>query len=173
MGVVPLTPGPGDFSQQEAALVATFRHLQGVDTVLDLGCGYGRVAHLLKRALITPKRYLGVDHNAEHLARAQELTLPGAVFVESRVQDFDTPDTFDLVVAVELLMHIQPSEVRGVVTKMLGWSHHYVVTCDWTEPLDMRIYDHNWLHDYRSMFPPDALAIDAGPLQSAFVVLRG
>lgn len=165
------TPGVGDFSAQEKALVPILRRLEGIQSVLDLGCGYGRAWHLMERARLTPTIYVGVDVNAEHLAVAREKTWPGAVFIQDDVRVFTPATKFDLVIALELLMHLNPRDFQHVVRRMTSWSKRYVLTCDWTEEIQVPKYDHNWRHDYRAAFGPGVRSFEAGPLQKAFLLV--
>jgi SAM-dependent methyltransferase len=169
------TPGPGDFAQQEDTLVSLFESLEDVQTVLDVGCGYGRMAHLLDVAGIRPTRYVGVDRSPEHLEIAKD-RLTGwdtdAEFVTCPVQEFIPTETFDLVIAAELLMHIPPRQVDHVVRNLVEWSNRYVISCDWAVALSPKteIYATNWLHDYHALYANRAVARYAGPLQRAFLV---
>jgi len=73
------------------------------DTVLDLGCGPGRLYPHLPST-----DYCGLDMDAEHLARARAL-YPGARFEQQDISA-DCPDFklggFDLIVASGLIHHL-------------------------------------------------------------------
>lgn len=67
-------------------------------SVLDIGCGNGRLAQLL--APHTPRRYVGLDLSPEGLRRARALALPDCEWIEG---DFEywrpaPGETFDAVV---------------------------------------------------------------------------
>ena len=130
--------------EQEAAISAV---LQGLDysTVLEVGCGDGRITSLL-----TPPRTL-IDISDRVFDTAQ---WTGSTGFQSSLQDFTTDQRWDLVIAVEVLMHIPPSDIGQACDKLLELSNRYVVTCDWTEPLRKQTAKHNWLHPYAELLRP-------------------
>ena len=71
-------------------------------SVLDVGCGWGRLALVLAREA---KRVLGIDRDERAIGRARELALTsGLATVEFRIEDAESIDyrglgAFDLVVA--------------------------------------------------------------------------
>ncbi|HTZ20334.1 MAG TPA: class I SAM-dependent methyltransferase [Opitutaceae bacterium] len=65
-------------------------------TVLDLGCGSGRLAQLL--APSRPARYVGMDLSGAALQRAQALGLGGCEFVQGDFETWYPADRFDVVV---------------------------------------------------------------------------
>ncbi len=71
------------------------------DAVLELGCGYGRVAFELAKAA---RRVMGIDTSTESLALARELagSDPACEFVEMDAVDLRfPPEEFDVVVCVQ------------------------------------------------------------------------
>ena len=54
-------------------LLLRHARLRRSDTVLDIGCGYGRMARYVAPYLTDGGRYVGVDINAKTIARGQEL----------------------------------------------------------------------------------------------------
>jgi SAM-dependent methyltransferase len=81
-------------------------------SVLDLGCGSGRMASLL--APYRPRRYLGVDLSSEGLARARRLGLPGFEFAEGNYETWRTQETFDAVLFNECLGYARdPAKVAA------------------------------------------------------------
>ncbi len=73
-------------------------------TVLEVGCGEGRLAHHLIRSGRRPERFLATDVS---LARRAEGLDPGIEFAEASIYElpFDE-DAFDLVVCCEVLEHL-------------------------------------------------------------------
>lgn len=84
----------------EAEILHVQTRLRATDTVLELGCGYGRVA--LRLADIAA-RVVGIDTAAESLDLARALdTDQRCEFVEMDALDLDLPDgLFDAVVCVQ------------------------------------------------------------------------
>jgi SAM-dependent methyltransferase len=65
-------------------------------TVLDIGCGSGRLAQLL--APVGPARYVGVDLSGAALQRAQALGLGGCEFVRGNFETWLPTERYDVVV---------------------------------------------------------------------------
>lgn len=71
------------------------------DTVLELGCGYGRAAFELAKAA---RRFIGIDTASENLELARELTDPesNCEFIEMDATRMSFPDDeFDLVACIQ------------------------------------------------------------------------
>lgn len=156
---------PGLQDEQETVLLPLLAALD-FRTVLDVGCGYGRLAE--KLAEIRPDMvYTGVDVSPDLLAAARARH-PQGEYIESSIADFSPRRKWDLVLCVQVLMHIPPTDVGAVTEKLLRAARKYVVTCDWTKPQARRIGSSSFLHDYRALLAPD-LVVPVG-LQSVFVV---
>ncbi len=85
----------------DAEIRFVLERVEADDVVLELGCGYGRVA--LKLAKVA-SRVIGIDTSGENLALARELAGPGARcdFFEMDAVDLRFPDKeFDLVVCIQ------------------------------------------------------------------------
>lgn len=79
---------------------------EGFKTVLDLGCGPGQMAAMLKDSGISG--YKGIDFSPFRIAFARK-TCPSAEFVEADVVKDDSLETFpyDCVLMLEFLEHIE------------------------------------------------------------------
>ncbi len=85
----------------EAEIRFVCERLRAEDHVLELGCGYGRVAQELAK---TAARVVGIDTAGESLALARKLAEPGftSEFVEMDAMGLGFPDReFDAVVCVQ------------------------------------------------------------------------
>lgn len=120
-------------------------------SVLEVGCGIGRVTALLPPTARITVSDLNPDRVAATVAR-----IPGATGIRSAIQDITSDARWDLVLCVEVLMHIPPSDIEAACHKLRALSARYVVTCDWTEPLadGRQPKAHNWLHDYAHLLRP-------------------
>ena len=136
-----------EHQEQEVALIDV---LQGLDytSALEVGCGDGRITALLRQPLTV------LDLEPKRVAATAGRT--GATGICSSLQDFTTDQRWDLVIAVEVLLHVPPQEVEAACYKLLTLANRYVVTCDWTEPLlrGKQPAPHNWLHDYQALLRP-------------------
>src|SRR5262249_12870333 len=88
----------------------------GVRSVLDIGCGSGRLFPLFRQLEIN--KILGVDISAKALAIA-ERDYPGVPTRCVSLQELSLAnDEFDLIVSNRVLQHIAPAEIRPVMAKL-------------------------------------------------------
>jgi 2-polyprenyl-3-methyl-5-hydroxy-6-metoxy-1,4-benzoquinol methylase len=136
-------------------------------TVLEIGCGFGRIGSVLTR-----KRpyleYTGLDISPDALTLARQ-AIPGGTFLNVPVQEAPL-HRYDLVLSVEVLMHVPPDEVQAVAVRMLEMAHRHLVVVEWADAIDGLPSAHNWRHDYRRLFP-GARRVPIG-LQALFHVTR-
>jgi len=115
--------------------------LNKVQSVLEVGCGFGRVAKLLMPFLPNLQHYHALDISEEMVKQANEYCedykMKG-LFIALEL-DFETrPITamYDLVLSVEVMTSIPNSilgeqRVKNFIDKMLTKSKKYVVNQDW------------------------------------------
>lgn len=164
--------GPGaatpEHVKAEQVVSNLLRELGPLDDVLDVGCGRGRLASML-RDVLPDTAYSGVDIGEEQAEATRKVRPDGEVFV-SRLQDFAPDRQWDLVIASEVLMHIPPADIAEACLRVKDLARKWLVTIDWTEPLgDEPIAEWNWLYDYRDLFGSVERVIPLG-LQSVFLV---
>lgn len=158
--------GP-DTDQRSPAHRVQERHLRALlaglefGTVLDAGCGSGRISGIVA-ALWPEARILGIDLSPDRIERARE-AVPTGEFVATTIQAFRTRQRFDLVLAVELLMHVPPADVAEIAAKLRRLSARYLVTVDWTpDALPPVVAAHNFAHDYAAILGPIARSEPVG-----------
>jgi 2-polyprenyl-6-hydroxyphenyl methylase/3-demethylubiquinone-9 3-methyltransferase len=85
----------------EAEIQHVLSRLQSTDVVLELGCGYGRVA---LRLVAVAKQVVGIDTSNESLALAAEMTAPDArcefLHMDALAMNFSDGE-FDAVVCIQ------------------------------------------------------------------------
>ena len=89
----------------------------GAQSLLDVGCGYGRTAAAIKREC--PGLQISGVELCEEFARAFEASI-GPCFMGS-VADFDTNQDYDAITIVTLLMYLDSQQQRLVLAKL--WRH--------------------------------------------------
>lgn len=82
-------------------------------SLLDVGCGDGRLCSLLGRAWAG--RYVGVDLAEQAIAFARAFN-PGAEFIVGSVSNI--PGTFDVIACIEVLEHILDEDLPGFVASL-------------------------------------------------------
>ena len=98
--------------------VQFYRYFDSADrAVLDIGCNTGRGGQILKE--VNPQLQItGLDVVPERLDK-----IPGGLYerlILSSADDIDVPDnTFDDIVAGEVIEHIDPADVQNVLTELL------------------------------------------------------
>lgn len=155
------------FATQEGRLIEALSQLD-FDSVLEVGCGFGRIGELIVKEW--PKvTYTGIDPSPEQLEGAKK-RVPAGQLSEATIADFDADSRkWDLVLAVEVLMHIPPDSVAQAVGKLKRLSARYVVTLDWNTDLGpVPIDPINWLHDYAKLLGPASVCEQIG-LQGIYV----
>lgn len=153
----------------DGVLAALLPSLKAIKDVLDVGCGRGRIATILRDAL-PAAAYSGLDIGEAQIRYTRSVR-PEGEFYLSRLQDFEPERSWDLITASEVLMHIPPDDIWAVCDNLKRLARRYIVTIDWTEPLAEPIAPWNWLYDYRTLFGADRVrqAIPIG-LQTLFVI---
>lgn len=105
-------------------------------TVLDLGCGDGRLACLLDASKIT-----GVDYSEKRVERARELH-PGHVWVCSTVQDWlrADADSYSLVTMFEVLEHVEDPAALVALARARG-PVLASVPINWPDPAHLHVWE--------------------------------
>lgn len=132
---------------EEPALTDLLATLQ-FESVLDVGCGFGRVGQGLVEARPW-LRYVGMDVSPD-LVMAAQRRLPGREIVCADLVTWQDDRLFDLVLAVSVLSHIRPEAVEGVIAKLWQAARHDLVVLDWDNVGAETPYQ--WGHDFGSLF---------------------
>jgi SAM-dependent methyltransferase len=158
-----------NFKLQEQMLIDYLKRnfsLSSSLTVLELGCGFGRITKLLLLNFPNIKEYLAVDlsqhqiENAKEYVRPQEIIIkkegkanPDIKFLVSDIQSLQVDKKYDLVIASEVLMHVLPSEINEVISKLVNLSDKHIVNIDWyEEQTPKRVAPHNFIHNYEEIY---------------------
>jgi len=122
--------------------------------VLELGCGYGRIARLLAQAHPNAE-ITALDLSPEQLANARQYC---ADYPKVRFEEFDffsgqpLPGAdYDVVIAVEVFFHLPPTVLAGLIDKAVRISR-FLITIDWAEEWLWKVPAHIWIHDYKTLY---------------------
>lgn len=133
-----------------------------IKTVLEIGCGFGRITKMILSNHPYVQKYTAIDlspdqiRNAEHYVRtgidAKEINDIELSFVLSDVQSLELDERYDLVFAAEVLMHILPSEIKNVISKLVNLSNRHVIDIDYYQENMTQLAPHNFLHQYEKIY---------------------
>lgn len=144
------------FWQQERAIRRELKALEGVERILEVGCGFGRITKLLLE-LPDVKRIVATDISEDQIKAAKRtIKDPRVEFRCISVLDLDYSKEFDLVIASEVLMHIPPDRIMRAIRRMEAASKKHIMNIDWyalDEPHEAGGYC--WQHDYSAAYPEE------------------
>jgi ubiquinone/menaquinone biosynthesis C-methylase UbiE len=146
------------FKLQEQKIVEYLKKNTFFSTVLEVGCGFGRITKIILSNFPEVTEYVAVDLSPHQIENARNYITgsdkSGVVrFIVSDIQSLEMNSKYDLVIAPEVLLHILPSEIKGVLVKMVGWSKKNVVNIDWYEDVVPRkAAPHNFIHEYEKLY---------------------
>lgn len=87
------------------------------DSVLDVACGIGHLYHVLTPRL---SHYKGIDSSREMIRVAREHA-PDGLFAVGDAYDLSEEETYDTVIAMSLLIHIEQRDLQHIIEQM--WAH--------------------------------------------------
>lgn len=142
------------FRAQEKFLLNLVKGLT-FNTVLEVGCGFGRITKQLLENF-PDTRYTAIDLSPDQIENAKRLVNNAKVnFAVSDIQSFNSVNKFDLVLAVEVLLHIKPENINSTITKLLSLTNKYFVHVDWHEEITSPEYttdSYCFMHDYDDIY---------------------
>ena len=155
-----------DFLLQEELLVSylsdnIFTPSDSTQSVLELGCGYGRITKLLLTKFPKMiKEYLAVDlspHQIENAKKYVDSHNDKITFFLSDIQSLNTNNKkYDLVIISEVLLHIIPSEIDSIIKKIISLSNKHIINIDWYEDKLPKDYQkratYNFIHQYEAIY---------------------
>jgi SAM-dependent methyltransferase len=135
--------------EADFAVLADILRRHGVRSVLDLGCGSGRLFDLYRAEGVT--EILGVDIAAEALALARQ-EHPDVPTLQCRVEALPADiGQWDLVVSNRVLQHVQANEIVAVVGRISAAGRCvYINELSDTDPITEEFFMIR--HDYPPLF---------------------
>lgn len=119
-----------------AANVALFsralRHTQGIRSCIELGANIGLNLHALQ-LLYPGLRPYAVEINTAAAAALRKVVPTENIHLTS-ILDFEPQDTYDLVLAKGILIHINPDYLGKVYEKLYRSCGHYLLICEYYSP---------------------------------------
>jgi SAM-dependent methyltransferase len=140
-------------------------HLNGISgsfkSILELGCGFGRITQLLLTNYSNITEYLAVDISPHQIENAKSLLSSTKLsnnqvkldFLVSDIQSLKLDKEFDLVILSEVLLHILPTEIDSIIKKLITLSKKHIINIDWYAEHPPRIQArHNFIHQYEELY---------------------
>lgn len=130
-------------------------------TVLEIGCGFGRITKLLLSNFPDILEYVAIDLSPDQIKNAKEYVRPVIEtkehnplnFIVSDIQSFQGEKKYDLVISSQVLMHILPSQIEEVINKVVNMSNEHIINIDWyEEKIPRNIAPHNFIHQYEKIY---------------------
>ena len=147
---------------QEEFLIA---HLNGISesfkSVLELGCGFGRITQLLLSNYSNITEYLAVDISSDQIENAKSLLSSTKLhnnqvkldFLVSDIQSLRLDKKYDLVILSEVLLHTLPTDIDSIIKKLITLSKKHIINIDWyEEPPPTSHASHNFIHHYEAIY---------------------
>lgn len=132
-------------------------------SVLEVGCGFGRITKLILSNFPDIQIYTAVDLSPHQIQNAREYLISGTSdnvifdgieveFIVSDIKSLQTNQKYDLVISVEVLLHVLPSEITEIMSKLVSLSNHHVINIDYYEEKQDFLAAHNFLHQYEMIY---------------------
>ncbi|HEX7178472.1 MAG TPA: class I SAM-dependent methyltransferase [Nitrososphaeraceae archaeon] len=152
-----------EFRLQEQMLSSYLKNVSPkFKSVLEIGCGFGRITKLILSNHPDVQKYLAIDLSPHQICNARQYVRSGIdikkrrdidlSFVVSDIQSLVLSEKYDLVLAVEVLLHILPSEIKEVIIKLVNLSKMHTINVDYYEENMTRLAPHNFLHEYQKIY---------------------
>lgn len=144
----------------EAILRELLWEIRPIRSVIDVGCGRGRLAAVLRQEL-PHAAYTGMDLGEAQL-EGTKLVRPDGTFILSQLQDHVPERQYDLAIASEVLLHIPPADIQKACDNLKALAGKWLITVDWTKRLTVPTAEWNWLYDYPSLLGEPFKQIPSG-----------
>jgi SAM-dependent methyltransferase len=146
---------------QEEILIAHLNNISGsFKSVLELGCGFGRITQLLLTNYNSITEYLAVDISPDQIENAKSLLSSTKLspelkldFLVSDIQSLRLDKEYDLVILSEVLLHILPTDIDSILKKLIALSKKHIINIDWYEERPPKSHaSHNFIHQYEALY---------------------
>ena len=121
-------------------------------TILEVGCGFGRNINFLINNNIDPKRITGVDispkmiHEAEKYLNKRSLRLITAHAEQLPFKD----KSFDVVFTHGVFMHISPQKINRAFQEIVRVTRKYVIIIE-QNYITSDVSNYTFVHDYKKL----------------------
>jgi len=159
------------FRLQEEALLDHLHYNSSFSSVFEIGCGFGRITKLILSRFPNITEYSAIDISPDQIENAKKYIGGPIKDMKLKVADVKSIQAdrrYDLVIAVEVLMHILPSDIVQVVSKLVELSRHNIINIDFYDDVSIkpRLAPHNFIHQYEEIYRniPDVISVKRVPI---------
>lgn len=140
------------FKIQENTLLDHLKTIQ-FESVLEFGCGFGRITDLILKNFEI-RQYKAFDLSQDQINNAKKLCNNYNVeFEVSTIEDYVDTKKYDLVIGVEILMHVPPEMIISAIENLSKFSNKHMINIDFYEDISItKLAKHNFLHQYGSIY---------------------
>lgn len=130
-------------------------------TILEVGCGFGRIAKLLLSNFPNILEYIAIDLSPHQIENAKEFVKAvidikernPLKFIVSDIQSFQNEKKYDLIISSEVLLHVLPSEIEKIMNKIVDMANKHIINIDWYEgKTPKNAAPHNFIHQYETIY---------------------
>lgn len=141
------------FKVQQEVLMRVIRK-QSFCSVLEVGCGFGRIFRKVLNNFDIDKA-VGIDISPHQLMNAKEHIGKRYNYslVLGEIGGLPFKDkSFDLVLAVEVLMHVPFDRIQTVMAELIRVTRKNIIHCDWYRPSPVSINEKDFAHNYLRVY---------------------
>lgn len=133
-------------------------------SILEVGCGYGRVLIYLK-SMFPKFEIYGCDQSEAMLNEAGKLGVPWANLSSGNVRTLVANPKFNVIYTSEMLIHIHPNDILGALKNIVAKTKKYVVHIEnslITDLFQKSSDEHNgcWRHNFVSLYRTLGLEVE-------------
>ena len=151
------------FKLQEEILLNLLKKKIDFNSVLEVGCGFGRITKLIAEEFPTVERITAIDISPDQIENAKRYVNNDKVkFLCGKVQDLNIhSDNYDLVLASEVLMHINFADICPVIEQLVRISKKNIINLDWyRQTSGVESLGYCFAHDYESLYKKYGWKVD-------------
>lgn len=133
-------------------------------SVLEVGCGFGRITKLITEEFPTVERISAIDISPAQIENAKKYVNNDKVnFLCGKIQDLNIhSENYDLVLASEVLMHINFTDINPVIEQLVRISKKHIINLDWyRQTSGVESAGYCFAHDYESLYKKYGCKVDA------------
>ncbi len=108
---------------EEEAFLKMFEGIDKKSRILEIGCNIGLKLSILEK--IGFENLFGLEINKNTFEIAKKLH-PKIKFFNSSIEEFETDEKFDFIFTATVLVHINPSIMESIMSKMINLTQKYI-----------------------------------------------